>query len=61
MNPVEFDSVFNQSREAWGWGSPDIVPMFAANVPHMNALTYDSSFEDFAEGASSSGIRCVHV
>ena len=53
MNPVEFDSVFNQSREAWGWGSPDIVPMFAANVPHMNALTYDSSFEDFAEGAVS--------
>lgn len=27
-NPVDFDSVVNQSNNAWGWGSPDIMQLF---------------------------------
>ncbi|CAI9177393.1 unnamed protein product [Rangifer tarandus platyrhynchus] len=27
--PVEFDSLLNETRYTWSWGSPDIVTMFA--------------------------------
>ena len=53
-NPVEFDSVFNQSRHTWSWGSPDILPMFERGaVPgRVSVNMYHSSLEDFAKNAS---------
>ncbi|MFH4980136.1 hypothetical protein AB6A40_006845 [Gnathostoma spinigerum] len=52
-NPVAFDSVFNRSREAWGWGSPDIVPMFAMELEHVHADVYSSELEDFLSANAS--------
>jgi phosphatidylinositol glycan class N len=50
-NPVEFDSLFNRSRESWAWGSPDILPMFSTRTDHMTSDCYPAEYEDF--GASS--------
>lgn len=54
-NPVEFDSVFNESRHTWCWGSPDILPMFAkgANGDHVYTHTYPAEREDFASSDAS--------
>src|SRR5687767_11283657 len=62
-NPVEFDSVFNESKYTWwslhilchanaprSWGSPDILPMFAEHVEHMYTDMYDPEYEDFGRG-----------
>jgi len=53
-NSVEFDSVFNQSRETWSWGSADILPMFAkgATGDHVHTYTYPSHWQDFGANAS---------
>ncbi|XP_032816660.2 GPI ethanolamine phosphate transferase 1 isoform X1 [Petromyzon marinus] len=54
-NPVEFDSVFNESRFTWSWGSPDILPMFAkgASGDHVHTFSYDAKKEDFASKDAS--------
>ncbi|CAK6447698.1 unnamed protein product [Pipistrellus nathusii] len=48
-NPVEFDSLFNQSKYTWSWGSPDILNMFAkdASGNHVFTYCYDADIEDF--------------
>ncbi|KAH7279795.1 hypothetical protein KP509_37G037300 [Ceratopteris richardii] len=51
-NPVEFDSIFNRSRQTIAFGSPDIVPMFCAELSNSHWKSYPHEYEDFATDAS---------
>lgn len=55
LNPIHFDSVFNQSDKTYSWGSPDILPMFregATNKDRINCSMYDPEAEDFTKESS---------
>ncbi|KAI4483722.1 hypothetical protein M0804_007982 [Polistes exclamans] len=56
-NPIDFDSVFNQSKSTWAWGSPDIIPLFTkTNKETIHGESYPSEWQDF-DGLQNNMLR----
>ncbi|ESK98030.1 gpi ethanolamine phosphate transferase 1 [Moniliophthora roreri MCA 2997] len=55
VNPVNFDSIFNQSSHTFAFGSPDIIPMFqqGATSGKVKGWTYNEEDEDFTKDATA--------
>nr|KAF6423359.1 phosphatidylinositol glycan anchor biosynthesis class N [Rousettus aegyptiacus] len=47
-NPVEFDSLINESKYTWSWGSPDILSMFAKGID-TNGHAHRPSSREYKE------------
>lgn len=51
-NPVDFDSILNESRRAWCWGSPEVLNIFnprdSTGLRHVTNFMYPFEFNDFA-------------
>lgn len=62
VNPVNFDSLMNVSTHAYTFGSPDILPMFAAGATQgkVDMWTYDESAEDFTKDATHLDTWVLH-
>lgn len=54
LNPVNFDSLMNVSTHAYTFGSPDILPMFAAGASEgrVDMWSYHEGDEDFTKDAT---------
>ena len=52
-NPVNFDSILNESRRAWCWGSPEVLSIFnppdSTGLRHVTNFMYPWEFNDFAQ------------